>query len=473
MAKESETPSAAEGDRQTDSQESNAKTKSEEGKQDAPKSNGKDAWIGALIWAVIILVGGYIWLRGNVAEVYIDVSPTDPRVLTGVVLYDGVPVSSGRAVIETWEPSHRKLMGSAVLEVGPDGRFATKAEDLPAEIDAKQALHIVATYVGSVKTADKEDAKPTKVTGAADLFLNQSPPMSLGFLIPVGAVLMIVLCWILWLCTLALTEGRARWLFRLTYVLIVLALCVPILLIAVATRSEQVVNAMQQAPVGLVKGRSEAVKKPQWLVNIGGAVRPAAPAAPAATSEPRAGVNAVASAAKPPEDTTPYVEGGLVVPFFVLILALLGGAINMTMKVPSIQERYQVATLPTSQKTNVVAAIAKAPVALLSASDVPLDPKQAKVVSGIRRSLITQYMFLLSAPFLAIAVYYLLQVVAREVEEPVLVLMSFATGIVSDKIVKGIGAFAENVLQSLRRGRGGEDRAESAKAAAAAAAKKV
>jgi hypothetical protein len=66
----------------------------------------------------------------------------------------------------------------------------------------------------------------------------------------------------------------------------------------------------------------------------------------------------------------------------------------------------------------------------------------------IRRQLVQNYMYLLSAPLLAIAMYYLLQVVADEVAQPVLVIMSFATGLVSDKVVGWMITFAEENLQA-------------------------
>jgi hypothetical protein len=58
-------------------------------------------------------------------------------------------------------------------------------------------------------------------------------------------------------------------------------------------------------------------------------------------------------------------------------------------------------------------------------------------------------MYLLAAPFLAIAVYYLLQVVATTTATPVLVVMAFATGLISDTIVSGITRFAESALAKV------------------------
>jgi hypothetical protein len=64
---------------------------------------------------------------------------------------------------------------------------------------------------------------------------------------------------------------------------------------------------------------------------------------------------------------------------------------------------------------------------------------------------------LISAPFLAIAVYYLLQVAATNVAEPVIVVVSFATGFISHKIITAITAFASKTI------RGGEKEGESGK----------
>jgi len=81
------------------------------------------------------------------------------------------------------------------------------------------------------------------------------------------------------------------------------------------------------------------------------------------------------------------------------------------------------------------------------------DPSHDQIVCafGIREELIRNYMYLLSAPFLGIAVYYLLQVIATEVNQPVLVLMSFATGLTSELIISSIITFADNTLETLRR----------------------
>jgi len=56
-------------------------------------------------------------------------------------------------------------------------------------------------------------------------------------------------------------------------------------------------------------------------------------------------------------------------------------------------------------------------------------------------------MYLLSAPVLAVAVYYILQIVANEVTQPVLVLGSFAAGLASESIIKYVMNFADNKIK--------------------------
>lgn len=460
MAKEEETPSPATDGKGSDSAEPAAE--SQDSGTTPRKSNSTDALIGGAVWLVIGLVVAFIWLRGNVADVYVDVSPKDAREISGVVSYKGRPVASGHVALETRDP-HGKLLGSCVFEVGGDGRFRVDPAQMPEALAGAQPFTVVATFDGSLPDPGGDAAKSKALSGSKSVYLNQSPPPDFGWWIGVAALGLSYSLLLVMLFTMSPSEQSARWLFRLTYIFILLALFLPIAVIGVMSQSDHVVHALEQTPVGLVKGRSVAVTKAQWIVNIGGAVLPHAPAPPAAgTGSATAG------------DDLPYIEGGLAVPFFVLILAILGGAINMTMKVPAIQQKYQAALLPQT-KGSILEAVARSPMILFganSATERP-SPKQIEIASGLRRALLSQYMFLVSAPFLAIAVYYLMQVVARQVEEPVLVLMAFATGIVSDKIVNGISEFAEGVLQSLRRGRGGADKTEEPKVAAGEAATKI
>jgi hypothetical protein len=77
------------------------------------------------------------------------------------------------------------------------------------------------------------------------------------------------------------------------------------------------------------------------------------------------------------------------------------------------------------------------------------------MAAAIRKELVENYMYLLSAPFLAVAVYYLLRILTTngEVSQPILVLMAFATGLTSDTMVKAIIDFAKEKLERSKPNR--------------------
>jgi hypothetical protein len=88
----------------------------------------------------------------------------------------------------------------------------------------------------------------------------------------------------------------------------------------------------------------------------------------------------------------------------------------------------------------------------LRSSHTPTSPEQRKASAEIRKHLIENYMDLLSARFLEIAVYYLLQAIGSNPAEPVLVLMAFATGLMADAIIDRIRKFARDMaMMRMRR----------------------
>ena len=147
-------------------------------------------------------------------------------------------------------------------------------------------------------------------------------------------------------------------------------------------------GVIQRTPVGLVvtKVASDPESGPQWALNIGGYI---------------------------PETTDPSnaegvkVEGGLTIPLYVILLSIIGGAINMTRQVPKFQEEEASATW--------------------------------------RTELLNQYMFLISAPFLAIATYYML-IGLNLTKVPVMVLMAFSVGLISESILRTITDTAARFL---------------------------
>jgi len=64
-----------------------------------------------------------------------------------------------------------------------------------------------------------------------------------------------------------------------------------------------------------------------------------------------------------------------------------------------------------------------------------------------RVQLLNQYMYLISAPFLAIVAYYMLELLGLSTKQPILVLISFSVGLISEKILKWLLGLASGYLR--------------------------
>jgi hypothetical protein len=447
-------------------------------------TNDYSGLIGGLVWLVILgFIGGYWLLKpGEQAQIFLQATSEPALRVDGLVLSNGVPVNSGTVRVVFEDPKKNRYLGGAILSIGEGGKFtagnmapdslATPANTTvpartpgPAETTTSSPapLRITATYTG-------QQQKDKAMGGTASLYLNYPPPVGRWAIWTVVVLCASIAIGLITLFTGDLTRRKSRILFSITYIMTFMSLAVPIGAIVLVSKSQYAVEMMEEAPVGLIKGTARGIQNPQWLVNLGGAVSPRQPASdkstpgptqnadgngpapapsPAASASPRP---TPASTANPRADELrpvpgyPSVQGGLAVPFYVLILAMLGAGINMTKKVPDIQKRHDIEALPDDSQSMVSAAL-KAPVTALVSSRPRVNTEEGTVaVSGIRKDLIDTYMGLISAPFLAIAVYYLLQVIATNIAEPVLVLVAFATGFISDSIVTAITQLASEMI---------------------------
>ena len=255
------------------------------------------------------------------------------------------------------------------------------------------------------------------------------------------------------------------------------SLALPISVSLIVAQNQYLVDSMEKSPLGLVKAKTRVLSSPQWLIMIGGTVvpdvkSPATPSMPEGgdrTTEATrtktdvpTGLEAGDGRAVPKSETSPaswtpkIVEGGVAIPFYVLLLAMFGAGINMTLKVPEIQRSYEDVLLeaPALPLMNPLTAISATWRLLRGQPEAPgvvpvVVPR--KTAGDIRQELIENYMYLLSAPLLAIAMYYLLQVMADQLTQPVLVIMAFATGLVSKAVIGGIINFAEDKLLGEKR----------------------
>ena len=131
-----------------------------------------------------------------------------------------------------------------------------------------------------------------------------------------------------------------------------------------------------------------------WVINIGGTVQSC-----------------------PGHATVNCVSGGLVVPLYIVILALFGGAISLTRRIPEYQKQA-------------------------AANYVVTDPNIPKLeMHKLREYLVFQIVQFISAPFIAVVAYYLV----NPTETAYSVTLGFAAGFASETILLMIRAMVEKV----------------------------
>ena len=406
--------------------------------------------------------------------------------ISGKVQAFGAPVASGVLHVAVEDIVTQHYLAGRVVDVA-NGDFREIDLAIPKTGKVHNAVQVKATFRGL--------ARPN---GGAEVHVEGDTNVNIGFprrfeTISAWAIAAVMLAFALLLIGLftgAMNTRKQRSLYSVMYLIVFVSLVLPILVSVMLLQSSYLVAIMEKAPIGLVRATSASSKTElQWFLNIGGVVtsrdetsqsprsggaageaaRPAdnavvAAADKASAPSPSASTPSRATPRSPNERpdqnsvssvsrSSPYIEGGLAVPFYVILLAMFGAGINLTRRVPEIQEEYS-GTVPRARSLSDW---------LLRGDhdrDV-VDVEQQRQTFAFRRALIQNYMYVLSAPFLATAVYYLLQVVATEPARPILVLVSFATGLISDTLVNRIVRFAEDTLKLSPA-----DKAEAAREAA-------
>ena len=437
-----------------------------------PSSSAKHEGLYTLAFWIVVIVAGltYYYLSRDYVDVFVN-ADTKSRSVSGAIQFKGAPVGVGVVQVSVSEIETRRYLASASAEVSDKGRFVVEDRAMADALGRESGLLVTVEFSGqhTDKPAQGKEAKAQAVTGSSKIYLNAAWPRanllqwgSFGAVMLVGLILVV-------LFTGSMGQKKARMLFVAMYLFTFLSLVVPVLLSMAAANDEQILDAMVASPVGLVRGTASGLDEVQWIFNIGGSVVPAN-AASAAQRTPPAGAASVQTGLAPANAATEAapvrvgdgkrgeqtgaptvwkVQGGLAVPFYVILLAMFGAGINMTLKVPDIQRSYDLDVLPSEPP--VLMSLLTLPVRAFHRERSVATTQQKKTVSDIRRELIENYMYLLSAPLLAIAMYYLLQVVAQQAAKPVLVVMAFATGLISKAVIGGIIQFAErNVLDRVQ-----------------------
>ena len=143
---------------------------------------------------------------------------------------------------------------------------------------------------------------------------------------------------------------------------------------------------------------SEGNESYQWVVNVGGT--------PTQQFWPKDG-NAQEFWRRP----RLHIQGGVVIPVYIIVLAFIGGAVSMTRRVPEYQRRV---ADPTD----------------------PMTPEYA------REACVFQIMQVISAPLIAITLYHLVAPGSRAAS----IALGFAAGFASEPILVGIRALVEKMI---------------------------
>jgi hypothetical protein len=506
--------------------------------------------------------------------------------VSGAVLEQGKPLPAGHARVTV-----RRLNDASQQSVSvaiKDGKFDSGETAAFRDYSRTDRLNI-----------QTDVSKPDKALLISQtLYLNTFPPLRPGTAKATLSLLVIFSIAYFWAFTGVSTPYKNQAAIIVSYLMMNAFLALPFMAFYVLGRYQAVAEVARDvawsAPVGILPavplhdsdGKPATEVEPEWVMNIGGIVieRPQASAiveqqvvseAKPGPGTDGAGValgttqtdsqtstvtegavkpastqsGADAAAGSQPQPTTApvqfAVQGGLVIPVYVLVLSIIGGAINMTRVLPAYQREGQsldisphrwlrrvgerlmkherlseafetmfaegqapnpksgehrgdgsasqrdedgtetatftvVATLgrnrEAAQQSHVGMSGRQASAAALCAdtekkpvasqtdassagggadasSRTPegkghIGPKKvtaAERAAKWRQDLITQHMYLLSSPFLAIAVFYLLDWLDLR-KKPLLVLVSFSIGLVSDQILSKILSVVKPVL---------------------------
>ena len=446
----------------------------------------KSYLISVLLWCAIIGIITYAFVKEEKADVFLDVY-NESRLISGSVLFNGVPLNTGTVHVAVSDAKTGNPIFGESLQIDQNGLFKVCEPKIFGDDKRLPSLQINVEYHGRKNFprwfSEKTKSKP--VSGEATVYLNwPSPPAKIwrwtaGFLVLAFFILQFFL-----FTGNNMGRLKARWLFILMYMLTFLSLVLPIGLSVMMANYPNIGYTMEKSPIGIIKAKTKVFEDPQWLVNIGGTVRAVkidttSPEQPKPTpdtmpqSTPAGGqmnkkTQSLTPPPEPPSKNEPAassgpdgvneIVGGLVVPFYVVILAMLGAGINMTLKVPEIQKTADMGDFPKTTGSGFLRAII-----LFKLNELDeTSPAEREKAATVRLELIKNYMYLLSAPFLAIAMYYLLRIVAQQVTEPILVVMSFATGLASRGVIISIIKVAEKKLPDLV----GEDEAPAPQAKA-------
>ncbi|MCP4581201.1 MAG: hypothetical protein GY839_06255 [candidate division Zixibacteria bacterium] len=250
---------------------------------------------------------------------------------------------------------------------------------------------------------------------------------------------------------------KIQWAFILSYCVIFMFLAIPMLAPYAITIYPEKYETMTKSPVGIVisktyRDNDTTKAEKQWVLNIGGYVSKIKPEVNSTITDTLAASSS--NPVKTNKDDIIFepvqIKGGIVIPLYVIILSILGGAINMTRRVPEIHQEaekvrnaYDKAQAEHDEEhKDKILQIQK----IMGGIEASIDSSETSTAEKEwRRLLIDQYMYLFSAAFLGIATYYLLHWM-NFLETPAIVIVSFSIGLISEYVLLKITSIAKSIV---------------------------
>jgi hypothetical protein len=358
--------------------------------------------------------------------------------IQGSVQRNGKPIQRGKVRLTVSLVGERFRQSTLVNLKG--GEFKVKDHPAFRLLRPKNRIGVQAEVWPEVSGLGNSKSEPLAET----IYLNHHLPPWLrttGFGVLGGVLLFTIL--FLWSFTGRSTYAKNRLAIVLSYTVIFLALASAVvgptlLMLAVPDLPE----ISGRVPVGLVVAKLTDKSNPEWMLNLGGFVRGREAAASDQQGEVEVVTTAEDEGVGAPVLRVVTLNGGIQIPLYVILLALIGGAINMTRQVPDFQSRQPV------QRGLLHWMGGGQPDTDTDADDDDDDEEEEeeeKESGAWRKGLLDQYMFLIAAPFLAIATYYLL-ILLGTIQPPIIVLVCFSIGLISDTVVTAITETAKKLL---------------------------
>lgn len=359
-----------------------------------------------------------------------------------------------------------------LAEIASDGSFKIDDISTGTPFDASDRLRVVAQ--ASVPEIEGENERI--FTGDTTAYWNTSRAGSFlsTYVPPVLYAAAIGIPFLyLYLFTGIYTRHKHNGAIILSYVTAMIFLVVPLVAPFFVGAYPDLQERMSRTPVGILRvHEANSVVLDQWALFVGGVPRVVD------ASEGSGAVTDATSSANPSSASESFyrfdVSSGLVIPLYVMILATIGGAINMTRRIPEyqlkiddkLQEEADLGGGWLREGVPMIAWISRKflPTYLLPTDEA--ETQEARVEAAARQkrlkelrklirrdrgNLIKQHMFLCTAPFLAMVSYYLLFMVQPELitSIPIVVLLSFSAGLMSETVLTGIMSKADNIIKGL------------------------